>query len=382
MPDFTGLPGRLLNETCVPFCRTGAPDPGNGFNFEFGASCLVSGSTPATTMGIDCKVGDDILAPPAVLNPNPPAAAVQRPAAATSRGFFVANGRLYDKFGNDFVMRGVNNPHIYFDTANQYLAYHALDAIANYGANTIRIVWRTGGSASNLARVIRRVIELHMIPMVELHDVTGGTANLGLLQMAAYYARDDVKQVLVAYEDFLLVNIANEWSGLDFRNAYQAAIAQLRTAGINHTLVIDSNNFGQNSDTILADGRALLDADPQHNLLFSLHMYQEYAATAAGRAHITGALGQATMAGLPLIVGEFGWQAGGTAIDSPLIMSECARLGVGYLAWSWKGNDMSLAYLDMAVDWQGQMLTTWGTDVIRGMNGISPTARRASIFAP
>lgn len=380
--DLSGLPGRLLNEACTPYCATASADPdGDGFGFEFGAGCIVMGSIPATT-GIDCKVGDDVLKPTVVLNQNPPAGAVRKPTGIASTGFFVANGKLYDKFGNPFVIRGVNNPHIWFDAANQYLAYQALDPIAKDGANTIRIVWTTSGSPSNLARVIRRVVELHMIPMIELHDVTGGATNDGLLQMAAFYTRSDVKAVLLAYENFLLVNIANEWSGVDFRNAYQMAVSQLRAAGINHTLVIDSNAFGQNSETIFNDGPALLTADPQHNLLFSLHMYQDYSTSAAGQLHITTALGQAVSMGLPLIVGEFGWQLGGVTVDFHLIMSECVRLNLGYISWSWKGNDANLAYLDMAVDWQGQTLTTWGSDVIRGPNGISTTAHAASIFSP
>src|SRR5262249_47689932 len=157
---------------------------------------------------------------------------------------------LFDKFGNDFVMRGLNNPHIWFDAGDQYLAYNALDNIAADGTNTIRVVWETTGTAPLLRRVIRHVVELHMVPMVELHDVTGGTSNADLLTMAAYYARADIKQVLLDYEEFLLVNIANEWSGTDYRNGYQAAIAQMRTAGINHTLVIDANGFGQNATSI------------------------------------------------------------------------------------------------------------------------------------
>ena len=393
--DLTGLPGRLLNEVCTPYCTTATADPvGTGFSFEFGAGCILKGSTPATTMGIDCTIGDDVLKPTVVVNPNSPPGAVQKPAGSASKGFFVVNGRLYDKFGNDFIVRGVNNPHIYFDSGNRYLAYQALDQIAKDGANTIRIVWNTTGSAATLARVIRRVVELHMIPMVELHDVTGSavvTGNStatppipGLLDMAAFYARDDVKQVLLAYENFLLVNIANEWSGTDtdFRAAYQMAVFQLRTAGINHTLVIDSNGHGQNSDRIIADGPALLAGDPQHNLLFSLHMYEEYSTSAAGQAHITTALGQAAAMHLPLLVGEFGGMAAGLTVDFQLILSECGRLGLGYIPWSWKGNDPPLAYLDMAVDWPGQTLTAWGMAVIQGANGISTTARPASIFTP
>src|SRR5262249_20168796 len=156
-----------------------------------------------------------------------------------SRGFFVVSGRLYDKFGNDFVMRGLNSPHVWFDVGDQYLAYNALDNMAAFGANTIRVVWETAGGATLLRRVLRRVVEMKMVPMVELHDTTGATANQRLLDMTAYYARADVKQVLLDYEEFLLVNIANEWSGTDFRGGYQAAVSAMRAAGLNHTLVID-----------------------------------------------------------------------------------------------------------------------------------------------
>jgi hypothetical protein len=50
---------------------------------------------------------------------------VTKPAAVRSRGFFVSGGRLYDKFGNDFVFRGINNPHIWFDSGDAYLASNA-----------------------------------------------------------------------------------------------------------------------------------------------------------------------------------------------------------------------------------------------------------------
>jgi len=379
--DLTGSPGRLIDERCVPFCATEGSDPeGDGYGYEFGQDCLVSGGVPATTLGIDCLIGEDATLPPVTLNPSPPPGQLQKPAEVASTGFFVQGGKLYDKFGNEFVMRGVNNPHIWFDTSNQWLAYHALEDIAGFGVNTVRIVWQTNGSAANLARVIRRIVELRMVPMVEMHDVTGGTTNESLLLMSTYLAREDVKQVLLAYEDFLLVNIANEWSGSDFTAAYSAAISRLRTAGIDHTLVIDSNGFGQNAETILNEGAALTAADPQHNVLFSVHMYDEYSTDADGPARVTALLEQAAAAQLPLIIGEFGWQSpNGAAIDVAHILSESVRLGVGYLAWSWHGNDVDLAFLDMVDAWGGA-LTTWGSDVIESSNGVTATAAAASIF--
>ncbi|HEY3593554.1 MAG TPA: cellulase family glycosylhydrolase, partial [Polyangiaceae bacterium] len=276
-------------------------------------------------------------------------------------------------------------PDIWFDNSDQYLAYGALDSIAALGTNAVRVVWETtGGSAALLRRILRHVVELKMIPILELHDVTGKTDNASLLAMANYYASADVKQVLLDYEEFLLINIANEWSGTDYRNGYSAAISALRAAGINHTLVIDANGFGQNAMSIFTDGAALMAADSQHNLVFSVHMYDAFsAARGGGDAMITSTLQQAVTAGLPLIVGEFGWQ-GGTppvAVDASFIMSECARLKLGSLAWSWKGNDTSLSYLDLAVDWEGMQLSSWGTQVTQGASAITATAKRASIFS-
>ena len=80
------------------------------------------------------------------MNPNPPAGQVKKPAGMLTNGFFVTGGRLYDKFGNDFIPRGINNPDVWFDIGDQYLAYNALDNIAAYGANVVRIVWETNAT--------------------------------------------------------------------------------------------------------------------------------------------------------------------------------------------------------------------------------------------
>jgi mannan endo-1,4-beta-mannosidase len=380
----TGAAGRLLAEVCVPLCTSAASDPdGDGFGFEFGASCVMTGST-ASMRGLDCKVGvPEPTGPPFTLNPSPPPGQVQKPAGVASRGFFVSGGRLYDKFGNDFVMRGINSPDIWFDASDQYFAYNALDNMAAGGVNAVRIVWLTSGTTPLLRRVIRRVVELRMVPMIELHDATGGTSDQALLDMADYYSRSDVKQVLTDFEEFLLINIANEWSGTDFRGGYQAAVSRMRQNGLNHALVIDANGFGQNAASVFTDGPALLTADPQHNLVFSVHMYDVYStARGGGRPKITQTLEQAVSAHLPLVIGEFGWQAGAppVAVDSDFIMAECVRLGIGYLAWSWKGNETSLSYLDLAIDWEGQQLSSWGTSVIKGSSGITATSKKATIY--
>jgi hypothetical protein len=376
--------------------------------------------TPAPEVGFfpsaACRVPDD-LSPPS--DENVPEGDVSRPSYIDSSGFFVREGRLYDKHGNDFVMRGVNNAHAWYDTSGRNLAIGALDDISGYGFNTVRIVWEasTGLSVNLLHQIIDCVVQLHMVPMVELHDVTGVPQNLAksvetgeltpwdvacsnrtreecdalydvlppdeanaightrLMEMAEYYSRDDVKAVLLEYEDYLLVNVANEWSGEDYFGGYSAAIEHLRDNGINHTLVIDANGWGQNGQVILDEGQRLLDADPQRNLLFSVHMYEQYADT----ARITRMLEGAVELELPIIVGEFGPEHGGETIDVEFIFAESARLGTGYLGWSWKGNEERLIALDMSLDWEGEDLTEWGATLVESPNGAG-SSQRASMF--
>lgn len=57
-----------------------------------------------------------------------------------------------------------------------------------------------------LRAAIARSIELRLIPMVELHDVTGSRAPADLLRMAEYYVGR--RDLLEEFEEQLLVNIA------------------------------------------------------------------------------------------------------------------------------------------------------------------------------
>jgi mannan endo-1,4-beta-mannosidase len=132
----------------------------------------------------------------------------------------------------------------------------------------------------------------------------------------------------------------------------------------------------------VAEGAGLLDFDPQHNLLFSTHMYQEYEDPQSILDVMRGAQNES----LPLIVGEFGFQHGsrnGQPIPVPYttMLDEAARVGIGYLAWSWTGNSQDVGYLDMSDNGSAGQLTGWGDDIINGMNGIRSTSVPASIFA-
>jgi mannan endo-1,4-beta-mannosidase len=372
LPNSEPRPGLLLADglgsACRPLCQVvnapsspAAPDWG----YEQNASCVLPGS-PTAGDARQCTFGGpvDPLVPPAL------------PGNKVAPGFFVQAGRLKDAYGGDFVIRGVNNPHIWFDISAQYEAYAALDSIAGYGTNTIRVVWETSGAPSLLREILYRIVQLRMVPMVELHDATSSTSQGDLLAMAQYYARADVRQVLKDFREYALVNIANEWSGNDFRGAYSQAVSYLRANGVPHTLVIDANGFGQNGQAILDNAAALSAADPEHNLVFSVHMYERF--TTAGA--VDDLLNAASAASIPLLVGEFGWQHGGQNVAWERILTRTNDLRLGYVAWSWWGNGANTAQLDMARDYAGP-LTDWGNDVLTGAAGnIQSTSRRASIF--
>jgi mannan endo-1,4-beta-mannosidase len=361
--------GVVIDDVCVALCAceknpsTDAAFP--DWSWEHNAECVVSGSESAA--------GSPACTTTETLSYVPPAVACSK----VQDGFYTQGGRLYDACGNEFVIRGVNNPHIWFDTSNRYLAYGALDTIASYGANTIRVVWETTGSATLLAQVLYRIVQLDMVPMVELHDVTGASGTNDPLAMAQYYTGAEVRQVLTDFREYMLVNIANEWSGNDgsFVSAYQAAITELRGNGVPHTLVIDANAWGQNVQVLFDSHEALTSADPEGNLLFSVHMYGEYGSDAA----VDEALDGARSRSMPIVVGEFGPSLSGTPVAWQRIMARCQELGIGYVGWSWAGNDGSSANLDMAADWTGP-LTTWGADFMTGTNGLQSTSTTAGIF--
>jgi mannan endo-1,4-beta-mannosidase len=308
---------------------------------------------------------------------------------AQAQTFTVSGSSLRDANGNDFVMRGVNIPLAWFQTD----VYNNLAAIhTNSGSNAVRIVWSTtAGADSVLQNTIQRAIDNKMIPMVELHDATGSNDPAALNNMAKWYAAraSYFKQANIA--KYVLINIANEWSDwymanpggpevTVWRDAYKTAITTIRNAGITSTLVVDGAAYAQDiRASLLTYGQELLNYDPRHNLLFGVHMYCEW--TSASK--VESDLQAMKSANLPVVIGEFGNNHPPCG-DIPYkdIMRIAQSKGIGYLAWSWKGNTTgTLDQLDLSSNWSGTTLKSWGNDVINGSNGIRATAKVASVFS-
>lgn len=302
---------------------------------------------------------------------------------ARDGAFSTDKNKLIDANGHVFIIRGMNNPHAWFGDK----AYKALDDISATGSNTVRIVWHTRGNDVELDSIINRCIELEMVPMVELHDVTGNESAERLADMARWYAEPERVAMLKKYEKYLLINIANEWGDNSmksdyWRNSYENAVGILRDAGYITTLVIDAPGWGQNIDPIIEYGQDLINMDPLHNILFSVHMYGSW----NDPDRIVEKLTICSQNALPLIVGEFGYDyAEGDnnltcRADHKVILSTCNKLEYGYMPWSWTGNNQPNKWLDLVDKSDWKTLTWWGEQVIAGEGGISQTAKKASVF--
>jgi len=396
---------------CVPLCRvvTTPSDPAYpDWSWEDNNACVLPGSTQATIVpkskenqGYDvpprkCTWGaplPDFLKPPAL------------DAAKTKQAYFKTSGaKVLDPYGNEFVARGVNNSHAWYDICGQYSAFVALDSIAAAGANAVRVGWAfqtidpggptddkpqknvIGTHANLLAEILYRVVELKMVPILAINDTTGQTKT-GEAQRMAHLMVDsaEYKAVLKAYEPYLLLGIANEYNipAASYNAEYNAAVKILRDAGLNHPLVITGNDWGQGCDSLLG-GAAIVSADPLKNIVFDAHIYTylTYDGSHGGTAAmVQGCMDDMLAANLPLLVGEFGNTHSSGAVEWATIMKRGDANRQGYTPWLWYG-DTEYPELNMNAKWDGP-LSEWGKDTApfnTAHGNLTLVAAKASIF--
>lgn len=266
-------------------------------------------------------------------------------------GFKVDGAKLLDRCGNEFVMRGVNLAYTWFESS----AYTQLEAVANAGANTVRVVLTDGKAYKKAADPADKVMafankckEYGMLTILEVHDETGSNDIADLKDAAKYFA--NMAETLKGTESYIIINIANEWhndaASTVWRDGYKEAIKIIRDAGLRHCIMVDAGGYGQGAATIHSHGLEVLDSDPENNLIFSIHMYGGAGNTNKVKSNIDGVINQ----NLALCIGEFGWYHSDGDVDEDLILSYCQEKKVSWLAWSWYGNGSPVEYLDMVKD--------------------------------
>lgn len=298
------------------------------------------------------------------------------------KGFKVDGTKLLDANENEFIMRGINHAHTWFKSDTPM----ALSGLAAAGCNAVRVVLSDGDqwdkdNLESVQSIIEQCKELKMIAVLEVHDGTGKDEPEYLENAVNYWI--EMKDALIGQEEYVILNIANEWYGLwndgeEYRKAYVSAIPKLREAGINNAIMVDAAGWGQYTDSIENHAKAIFDSDPNQNTMFSIHFY----GTAGGTAEkIKHGFEQATSQNLCICAGEFGYDHTDGDVDEEYLMKYCQENSIGYLGWSWKGNGEEVDYLDIADDWLGTKLSNdWGEPLINGENGIKKTAKVCTVF--
>ncbi|WBB81690.1 cellulase family glycosylhydrolase [Micromonospora sp. WMMD882] len=302
--------------------------------------------------------------------------------AHAAAGFTVADGKLLDANGNEFIMRGVNHAHTWYPQQTSSFA-----DVKRLGANSVRVVLASGqrwtkNDTADVTNVVSLCKQNRLICVLEVHDTTGYGEQAGaatLAQAVDYWI--SVKSALAGQEKYVILNIGNEPYGNQGYGTWATdtsnAIKRLRTAGFEHTIMVDAPNWGQDWSFTMRDNAAsVFAADPARNTVFSIHMYGVFDTA----AEVSDYLGRFRSAKLPIVVGEFGHDHSDGNPDEDAILSYSQANGIGWLGWSWSGNGGGVEYLDLAVNFDPNNLSSWGQRLFDGANGIKQTAREASVY--
>ncbi len=307
-------------------------------------------------------------------------------AVCAQTGFHITSGKLYDGNNNEFVMVGVSHAHCWYTDRTSALA-----DIKRTGANTVRVVLSAGKHGEGWPRSepadVQNVINIcksnRLIAMLECHDTTGYGEKAGAqpMSVAVQYWKD-LQSVLTGQEAYVLINIGNEPYGNTNASGWiadtKAAIQSLRSAGFKHTIVCDAPNWGQDWEGIMkANAQSIVAADSQGNTILSIHMYGVYKNDNTVNSYIS----SIRSLGIPLIIGEFGYNHSDGDPDEVAIMYRAAEYNIGIIGWSWCGNGGGVEYLDMVNAWDPASLTEWGQIWINGANGVKSRSGECSIYS-
>lgn len=304
--------------------------------------------------------------------------------AGTPIGLHVNGKSILEANGSTLVMRGINHPHTWFPGQTS-----SFSNIKAKGANAIRVVLSSGdypswtkNSASDVANVINLCKANRLICVLEVHDTTGYGQQTGAasLSQAVNYWKE-IKSALMEQEAYVIINIGNEPYGsnnvVNWVSATKNAILEMRNAGFQHMLMVDAPDWGQDTQFIMRDYAAeVFASDPNHNLVFGIHMYETFNTKTKIETYITSFVN----ANLPLVINEFGYLSAYGDPDEDNIMALARTYGIGYFVWSWSGNGDPVKYLDMVTNFDPNQMTWWGNRTINGPDGIVETSHEASIY--
>jgi mannan endo-1,4-beta-mannosidase len=315
------------------------------------------------------------------------------PPVSTEKPALSVSGRfLYDRHGNQVILRGVNYAPLDTDV---YPGTDYLDEVLQTGANAIRIAWwitypnpRPAYTIDNLANLLDRCIAANVVPIVEMAQIPCPTDTSPLnAQLIPWWTSAAVVAVLQPRQSCLILNLANElgeyqWADnpaaslTQYVADYTTALQAMRTAGYVCPLMIDAPDCGISNQVFTMAGAQLVAADG--NILLSTHAYW---AGFDGTSNVA----PAVAANLPVIFGEVANKEGDPPNNLPIYdldgipvpTYEAPPTGfnykdfltkvllpnqIGWLMWSWFPDDVPER--NMSSDGSYASLTAYGQDVV------------------
>jgi mannan endo-1,4-beta-mannosidase len=330
--------------------------------------------------------------------------------------FYMEGRHLHDPTGTKIILRGINLPLL--DDWN-FPPGHTLAHLEQTGANAVRIQWyidygsaeRPGYTIADLDGFLTQCKANHIIPILGLWDVTCQTdATRVNTQLIPWWTSEEVVTVLNKHKQYLIINLANElgfyhWAAdpesalSNFKNAYKSALTSIREK-LHMPVMIDAPDCGTSIDAFISIGQELIDHDPDHNLLLSIHAYW---AAFDGRPYI----GSAVNANLPIVFGEVAnkqdetidgatqfcyYDLDGlgqnhppqTAFTYQSLLETLKTQEIGWLAWSWWPDGCSSrnigVYAQNSHQYEG-LSEPFGNDIVNHPSyGLKNSAQRSSIF--
>jgi hypothetical protein len=387
-----------------------------------GSPVVDAGEDPGTVIGdedegsvvvdededVGGDVGEDVGEDPVVVTPPVvvPTTGEARPAASRGAGFFVKNGKVYDKHGVEFVIRGLNHSHAW---GHQDNAMRAIPEFTEMGANAVRVVFMPNIGQGTTPAGRRAVVETYLanglVPIVEDHRTTCSDDPATLRAAVDDWLLPENQAWLKQYEDRVILNIGNEWMNTSWDHdlwvtEYSAAISRLRAAGLHHLIMVDAGGAcAQNPRSVRDRGQDIVDADPEHNVMFDVHMYSYWRSDMTGVGawndnglgspwNIEAELQAIHDRGLALVVGEVGYDTSPqVGYETRPALQTFKDMGIGFLAWSWNSNSDNT--LDLSTDNMGWRydssadLTAGGRLFIEDPQlGLQATAQSSTAFDP
>jgi len=318
------------------------------------------------------------------------------PAFNTTATIIVKGRNIVTSCGDTIILKGVNYAAYSWGWNN---SENLFSEIAKSGANSVRIVWyktNSGPAYSSLALLdsaIGRCIKNKMIPIVELHDETCNNNGTSMIATANWYTQTAVKNILIKYQKWLIINPLNEagyvlWNGNNatalnaFKTTYKTIITNLRNAGLNMPLMLDASDCGQHLSVWKTICTEMQTYDPKHNLIFSAHAYwSSYAGTAAA---ITTLLQDASTWNVPIVLGEVANKQDDNngnctlTLDLTTTLQKCEQYKIGWLAWVWTADNCGSR--QMTTNGNFNTLTAYGNQIVNTSPYGLKFAKRSSCF--